>query len=592
MEYPFVKLDADSSDVSRSGNTITFASGAFTPADGSTDINNPEQFGVRKGMVIAEIDAGGEIIRYAYIASTSSTTVVYGNSSTDTSDGTALNASNNMRIFIPVEVGHTIRVKNSVWSKNFNVLVQEIDYGLSSIGALNCTIKGAGLGNNSVGVVDTEFSYEPSLNKRYTQLPDGPLSNTAQIIAGKIVAGHSSNSALNYKTIRVVSDTSASTVTVLLANGQSYPMDVGDYTVTAAKDADASATNEWYTVFLRPGGRLTTPLSSDPKDLQIVVSDGTAPNYADIASPNTDIQLGRAKADEDTSGLCTWEPLATPNNTDEPSIDVSQIPQNRLTSALIKKGAQTYSTDLQIVRSTNTSSNSYKHIKWHGGTSATTNATIKFADGTTRTIAYGGDSDNDAANEADYSFTTDGASYTAKDNLESTTLIGGSAGAITLFAYIDLDQSVSSNLTLRLTNDNLVPYADNHVILGVITVASSSPAPLADTAPFIAPFTEKSLAINASVISTNAITADEIASQISWAKIFRIASGGLFETGEGVGGGLAGVKIDSTGVYGVNGASTGVTQFHLKAADGTASCLAGDVVFDANGLTIKLSSST
>ena len=364
-------------------------------------------------------------------------------------------------------------------------------------------------------------------------------------------------------------------------------MDVGDYTVTAAKDADASASNEWYTVFLRPGGRLTTPLSSDPKDLQIVVSDGTAPNYADIASPNTDIQLGRAKADEDTSGLCTWEPLATPNNTDEPSIDVSQIPQNRLTSALIKKGAQTYSTDLQIVRSTNTSSNSYKHIKWHGGTSATTNATIKFADGTTRTIAYGGDSDNDAANEADYSFTTDGASYTAKDNLESTTLIGGSAGAITLFAYIDLDQSVSSNLTLRLTNDNLVPYADNHVILGVITVASSSPAPLADTAPFIAPFTEKFLAINASVISANAITADEIASQISWAKIFRIASGGLFETGEGVGGGLAGVKIDSTGVYGVNGASTGVTQFHLKAADGTASCLAGDVVFDANGITIK-----
>ena len=65
-----------------------------------------------------------------------------------------------MRIFIPVEVGHTIRVKNSVWAKNFNVLVQEIDYGLSSIGALNCTIKGAGLDNNSVGVVDTDFSYE------------------------------------------------------------------------------------------------------------------------------------------------------------------------------------------------------------------------------------------------------------------------------------------------------------------------------------------------------------------------------------------------------------------------------------------------
>jgi len=589
MEYPFVKLQIAAANInSGGGNTVTFASAAFDPPGGAADTANPEQFGVRKGMVIAELDAVGEVERYAYIASTGSDNVVYGNSSTDTSDGTALDKDKDMAIFVPVEVGHTVRVTNNTWNKNINVLITEIKYTLSSVGIINCALKGVGLEDNSVGVIDVALSYQPSHYDNEIDMEVGVYSGQGRIIDGKISSGHSdASSTEHYRTLHVANtnDATKSIVTVMLPDGHIVPMDTGNITIPTISDsnADYPNSNKWHKIFLRPEGDVSSPLSGDNKDLQILIDDDSANAYQNHASVK-DLIFGRVRADDDQSVGSAILDLQLFDIGDR-SVDVSQIPQNRLTSALIKKGAQTYSTDLQIVRSTNAGNNSYKHIKWHGGTSATTNATIKFADGTTRTIAYGGDSDNDAANEADYSFTTDGETYTTKDNLESTELIGGSAGAITLFAYIDLDQT--GNLTLRLTNDNLVPYADNHVILGVITVASSSPAPLADTAPFIAPFTEKFLAINATVISANAITANEIASQISWSKIFRLASGGLFETGEGVGGGLAGVKIDSTGVYGVNGASTGVTQFHLKAADGTASCLAGDVVFDANGITIK-----
>ena len=60
MEYPFVKLDAAASKVTRSGNTIAFDTATFALADGSGTTDNPEQFGVRKGMVIAELTAGNE----------------------------------------------------------------------------------------------------------------------------------------------------------------------------------------------------------------------------------------------------------------------------------------------------------------------------------------------------------------------------------------------------------------------------------------------------------------------------------------------------------------------------------------------------
>ena len=223
-------------------------------------------------------------------------------------------------------------------------------------------------------------------------------------------------------------------------------MDVGDNTVTAAKEADASATNEWYTVFLRPGGRLTTPLSSDPKDLQIVVSDGTSPNYAEIASPLTDIQFGRAIADGDTTGSCIWEPISTPNNTDVPQIDVEQIANNRMTATLLKKGNQGWSTDLVI------EGTAWNTIRWHEDGEATDQAgTISFSDNSTESITA--------------------------DTGETL----GAAGTWYLYKRI----GDSANATLVLTQTYSDVYQDDRVLLAIIVRAASDDD---SSSPTILPF--------------------------------------------------------------------------------------------------------
>jgi len=126
--YPYTYIDAAAADVSRSTATITFASGAFADNNSGTT-NNPKLFGVLQGDVICEMDSTATTItRYAYISSVTSSTVVYGASSADTSDGTALDASKPMRIYVPLRAGHVIRVTNSLVQEDRDHLVTELAY--------------------------------------------------------------------------------------------------------------------------------------------------------------------------------------------------------------------------------------------------------------------------------------------------------------------------------------------------------------------------------------------------------------------------------------------------------------------------------
>jgi len=126
--YPYTYIDAAAADVSRSTATITFASGAFADNNSGTT-NNPKLFGVLQGDVICEMDSTATTItRYAYISSVTSSTVVYGASSADTSDGTALDASKPMRIYVPLRAGHVIRVTNSLVQEDRDHLVTELVY--------------------------------------------------------------------------------------------------------------------------------------------------------------------------------------------------------------------------------------------------------------------------------------------------------------------------------------------------------------------------------------------------------------------------------------------------------------------------------
>ena len=156
--YPYVKLVAAADNVSRSGKTITFAVGgglnAFRKGDNTTFTNDPRDFGIKANMVIAET-VNNEVQRFAYITDVTSSTIVYGAASdgTDTftmsggifkKDGTALNTSNTIEIFAPLECGHEAFGISKLWDVNYAFIVNRIEY-LVQEGAVRCTVEGVGV---------------------------------------------------------------------------------------------------------------------------------------------------------------------------------------------------------------------------------------------------------------------------------------------------------------------------------------------------------------------------------------------------------------------------------------------------------------
>ena len=554
-QYPFVKLDAVAAKVTRSGNTINFASASFALADGSGTINNPEQFGVRKGHVIAELTAGGEINRYALIASTTASAIVYGNSSTDNSDGTALDASKDMQIFIPVEVGHSVRVKNKLWNKDFNILVQDIVYGISNTGQMTCELNGAGLDNNSIGVLDYNLPAQSDIQKPYITTPDGYFSGQWKIVGGSIEAGHSSTASDNHDHVKVVAaDGTSSLIKVVLPNGASYPLAVGNYTIPAAEvDTSDANLNKKYTLFLRAAGRLTTPLSSNVTHLQVVVNEGAAPTYADVAQPLNDIIFGTAQADDDVNGMVNLELYQSAGNTNKPSLDVETIPNNRLTSILLKKGNQGWSTDL-VIQGT-----AWNVVKWHEDGEADDQAgTISFSDNSTESIT------------AD----TSGAL--------------GNAGTWYLYKRI----GDSANAALVLTQTYSVVYQDDRVLLAIIVRASSSDG---SGSPTILPFNSSvptmsvgalsAGAITADAIQTNAITAAKLEANLALVTNLMIPNANVSSS-------QAGIIISSSGIKGYNDASTGVVQFEIDPGTGTGTFGGGKAQLSTLGVSFAADSGT
>ena len=312
VRYPYVTLEAAAAKVSRSSNVITYASESFTPADGSTAINNPLTFGVKVGMSIAELNsAGTAVTRYSYVSAVSTTTVTYGASDTDTSDGTALDTSNPIAIYLPVEPGHTVKVKNKLWAKDYNVLLNNIKYEVNN-GYITCYMTGYGLDVNDAGVPITLPSTKTVDVDFPTQVLPGGTSWA--IVGGYIAGGHTSTEADNYKTVKVVSDTGASTVTVIThPDGKSYVLKTGNYDVSGS----GNTANEWHTLFLRPLATQTVssaPLTNDHQALQVVASarsTGSDTLYSDIEDPKGDIVLGRAKTNLAVGDLSSVESTDT-----------------------------------------------------------------------------------------------------------------------------------------------------------------------------------------------------------------------------------------------------------------------------------------
>ena len=155
---------------------------------------------------------------------------------------------------------------------------------------------------------------------------------------------------------------------------------------------------------------------------------------------------------------------ATWNGTD---LTKDEIANNTLTNALLRFGAKEWSTNLEI------KGTAYNRVVWNNG-SASTNATITFADGSTHTVNHGA----------------------SPSNLSDNT---------TYFFYV---VETSNDLQFSDTYTNAVnAVTDGTILVATVVVGTST----SGDAPSIFPYRSNALTISAASIAANAITATAIA---------------------------------------------------------------------------------
>ena len=353
--YPYHYIDAAADKVSISSGTVSFASAAFATNGGSAT-NNPELFGIQIGDVIAELDAAASTVtRYAYISTTTSSTVVYGgNTAANTNDGVALNEDRPMRIYKPLRTAHIAKVENTLAGVSGTHLITEIEFQEDN-GVSFTTISSVGK-NDSV-------TLNPNL---FDALIEGAESY------GDINARKNANIA-NVKSWTFTGTASASDAdTIAWTAGKLYD-DAGSVLYSIGSGSTGNMTAESI-VYFAPETSLTAFATS------------TKAAYIDkinrvkvLAANNSDT----AEGSQATFSYLT--PVSGFSTTGTQLLIASNALANAsMTSTLAKKGMQGWATDL-IFEGTD-----WDDIKWHkvdGADSA--NGSVSFSDNVEEAITYG-----------------------------------------------------------------------------------------------------------------------------------------------------------------------------------------------------------
>jgi len=446
-QYPYHYIDAAAADVARSDGTITFSSTPFATNGGSAT-NNPQLFGVQDGDIIAELDAtASTITRYAYISTVSSSTVQYsGNTAIKTSDGTALDASKPMRIYIPLRAGHVIQVTNLLANVSGIHLVTELSYQENN-GVSFTRISSIGKNDSTVKLGQTGF--EPLIEGASKYGDDNPsaLTNLAKVTSWTYTGA--------------VSATDSNTIE--WAAGKFYDDSGGKvYAISSGNTGDMTAGTD-YVVYFDPTASTTTfsvtaKASYQEKKERVKVLATTAVTNHDQASFSYLTPV---------SGIST-------NNQSLTSADDSLV-NNSMSAALAKKGTQNWSTNIRF------KGTDYNALKWFKEFDAdgdlvgdeTTDGTISFADNTEATVADG-------------------------------TAAGLAAGKV---YYYYLRVGDNANSTLVQTLDYSDVYQDDRILMATVKVPDADGT---EDSPSIFPFNGNQGTVSAGIISANAIVAGAI----------------------------------------------------------------------------------
>ena len=536
--YPHHYIDAAAADVSRSGGTITFASTPFATNGGSAT-NNPQLFGVQKGDIIAELDAtASSITRYAYISTVSSSTVQYsGNTAAETSDGTALDASKPMRIYIPLRAGHVIQVTNTLANVSGIHLVTDIGYQEDN-GVSFTTI--ASIGKNDSALRLGQTGFEPMIEgaTKYGDDNPGAFTNLADVTSwtftGNITAASAAQ--INWGAGKLYDDTGGNVYDIGIGNtGTMSEESLVYFDPTSSTTAFATSTKATYQ---EKKERIKIMAANDS-----TTAEGSEATFSFLTP---------------VSGSGTVQSLVSA---------AAALSDNSMTSALAKKGVQEWSASVSFVGLGSTNG-AYNKIKFglKGDTddplaNIDSNANLQFADGTDEVIL------------------TSDAGTSSLGNSSSV----AADGTVTLAAgynYIYKNVGDSASTTLLITSTYSLVYADNAVLLCMVLVQDADDE---SKSPSIFPFTANEGTISAGVISAGAILADALtANLVLSTKV--VAGTGTFDSN------LYGVAIGSLGSNRTFAAqANGVTQVEIISSGTNPGILkagGGNVRLDADGLTI------
>jgi len=473
-------------------------------------------YGFRQGMLMVKMNSS-----FTSPAQTSGGKDIYGycfgmedfyRFDVDLTENESFAVGDNVRLYIPLRAGDTIRVENLLADIAGNHLITEIEYTEepNQMTRIKSTGVNEGIGLEGVKYLPIISGARDESDTRFN-IPEGHQTALWTGLFSSV-----DGNTVQWQTVGGEAD-------VVLSNGSVYSVDVS--TSSNNNTTHATTTDKEGTVFGIANASHPVAGDSDPgldKTVYYIYLDpnregapagekshfytrpATAPqNGSDevYTQDGDNIIVGWMRAAQTSDGLAEFGVYkdSSPGEGKHDAALTTQV--GTATSALLKKGAQTFNTDLMIEASTWANDLARREVKWHGGEKSdgsqdTVNATIQMADGDNRTIAYGGDSGDNGSGA--YRYTSNGSSYSNQGSFTDNK---------TYYAFIDFTENPTGDMLLRWTDTISVPYGDNRVLLSMIVVP---PDNTKGRSPLIFPLGTKSLSINAVVIAANSIIGDHI----------------------------------------------------------------------------------
>ena len=449
---PYYWVDAKIKGTPGTGNGGVGQRIQLQPFSGGSAFNI-SPYGFRAGMLVHKMTAG-----YASIAQANSKDV-YGycfhmeaaNSlDVDLTESATFSADDLVRLFIPIRAGDIVHVDNVVGDVNGSHVITEITY--SEMPAPTSQIQSIGQNEVKVGSIQKRTIWQnvtgAAADAVETAAPHQNPPKSTQLASFDGTFSYPANNRIEWTAGTL--QTSDQTAYQIVASGTGSTSGTSD--ATHGLGSNGMVGTNKYVVYVDPEGENPDTNAYHIKTILI----------GSYAQDRDNIRLGSAMAGVNKPSFWFDGNLVsdgTPGLVEGDTI----IHNETMTTALLKKGARAWTTDLEI------KGTAFNAITWDNGT-ADTNATLTFANGDTVTINTGA-------------------------------ATGIAAG--THYLYLN---GVTGAIAPSLTTTHGTAIGDAKILLATVTVTSATDG----DKPTIFPFTGKKPTLSAVVLAADLIIADHI----------------------------------------------------------------------------------